>query len=231
MVMTHDTVLALVKKTVWYCTVAIFLCLTGVSCSTEQKIIISIDASDRVYVEQQQVTLEELGPKLKTLRNTDSDPQVFLRGDKKASYNQIMQVMSAVKAAGFTKIALVANQPNVIGAGQPGLTRMPEDTHLTIAEADILRRQIEACWNVPLGGPDMQNMVVELSVSYNPDYTVASADIVDKSRYTSDPFFHSAADSAVRAVRNQKCRPLELPADKYDQWKHITLRLSVRDVL
>ena len=41
----------------------------------------------------------------------------------------------------------------------------------------------------------------------------------------------AAADSAVRAVRNPKCSPLELPADKYDQWKRIDFTFDPRDML
>lgn len=104
-------------------------------------------------------------------------------------------------------------------------------TRLTISEEDALRRQISACWNAPIGARDAQNLVVELVIDVNPDRTVLNTDIVDKARYASDSFFRAAADSAVRAVRNPKCSPLELPADKYSQWKRIDFTFDPRDML
>ena len=83
----------------------------------------------------------------------------------------------------------------------------------------------------PIGARDAKNLIVELTLDVNPDRTVANAEIVDKSRYASDSFFRAAADSAMRAVRNPRCSPLELPADKYDQWKHIDFTFDPRDML
>lgn len=104
-------------------------------------------------------------------------------------------------------------------------------SRLTISEEDALRRQISSCWNAPVGARDIQNLVVELVIDVSPDRTVMNTDIVDKGRYASDSFFRAAADSAVRAVRNPKCSPLELPADKYDQWKRIDFTFDPRDML
>jgi outer membrane biosynthesis protein TonB len=104
-------------------------------------------------------------------------------------------------------------------------------TRLTITEEDALRRQIEQCWNPPVGARDAQNLIVEVIIDVNPDRTVANAEIVDKGRYASDPFFRAAADSAVRAVRSPKCSPLELSVDKYEQWKRINFTFDPREML
>jgi hypothetical protein len=74
-------------------------------------------------------------------------------------------------------------------------------------------------------------LIVEVLIDVNQDRTVANADIVDKARYASDSFFRAAADAAVRAVRNPRCSPLILPADKYDQWKRIDFTFDPRDML
>ena len=115
---------------------------------------------------------------------------------------------------------------------QPAASTAPSlSSRLTISEEDALRRQIEQCWNPPIGARDAQTLIVELVITVNADRTVADTDIVDKSRYASDPFFRAAADAAVRAVRNPKCSPLEVPADKYDQWKRIDFTFDPRDML
>jgi len=116
--------------------------------------------------------------------------------------------------------------PTPVASQAPSLSN-----RLTISDEDALRRQIEQCWSPPIGARDAQSLVVEVLIDVNPDRTVASTDIVDKARYNTDSFFRAAADAAVRAVRNPHCNPLELPADKYDQWKRIDFNFDPRDML
>ncbi|MDX2028125.1 MAG: energy transducer TonB [Alphaproteobacteria bacterium] len=102
---------------------------------------------------------------------------------------------------------------------------------LTISEEDALRRQIQQCWNMPIGARDAHNLIVEVIINVNPDRTVQSAEIVDKSRMATDSFYRAAAESALRALYNPRCTPLELPADRYDQWKRINFTFDPRDML
>lgn len=68
-------------------------------------------------------------------------------------------------------------------------------------------------------------MVVEIKVVVNPDRTVRSAVIVDRARM-SDPFYRTLGESAVRALLNPRCSPLQLPESKYSTWNTITFRFS-----
>lgn len=102
---------------------------------------------------------------------------------------------------------------------------------LTISQEDLLRRQITQCWNMPIGARDAQSLIVEVAIDVNPDRTVQHAEIVDKSRMATDPFYRAAAEAALRAVYNPKCSPLELPPDQYEQWKHIDFTFDPRDML
>lgn len=102
---------------------------------------------------------------------------------------------------------------------------------LTISEQDALRRQLSQCWNVMAGAKYAEDLVVELRVIMNPDRTVNSASILDRSRYNRDTHFRAAAEAALRALRNPQCSPLALPAEKYDQWQSIVLTFDPRDML
>jgi outer membrane biosynthesis protein TonB len=121
-------------------------------------------------------------------------------------------------------------QTNVVNGGQGGLGPSLSD-RLTISEEDALRRQIQQCWNIPAGARDAEKLVVEVLIEMNPDRTVREARIVDDGRLGSDPFFRAAAESALRALRNPKCSPLELPPDQYEQWKTINFTFDPRDML
>jgi outer membrane biosynthesis protein TonB len=107
-------------------------------------------------------------------------------------------------------------QPN---QGQP----LPIGERMTMSEEDALRKQLEGCWNVPYGAKDAENTTVDVYMVINQDRTLMSAQIVDMGRYNSDSFFRAMADSAMRAVRNPQCSPFDLPADKYEAWKTITV--------
>ena len=101
---------------------------------------------------------------------------------------------------------------------------------MTMSEMDALRRQLSRCWNIMAGAEGAEQLIVELKMEVNPDRTLRNAEVTDLGRYARDPFFRAAADSALRAVRNPLCNPLNLPPDKYDQWKVITVRFDPREM-
>ena len=113
----------------------------------------------------------------------------------------------------------------------PAPPRPSLDQRLTISELDSIRRQIEACWSIPAGARDAENLIVDISVVMNPDGTVQRAEIVDRSRLTSDPFYRAAAESALRAVLHPRCSPLILPPRKYQQWRRFTLSFNPKELI
>lgn len=105
---------------------------------------------------------------------------------------------------------------------------LPLGDSLTVSEVDMLRRQLERCWDIPIGARDAQNLVIKVHLVVNPDRTVRRAEIVEKARYHSDSFFRAAADSALRAVHSPDCTPLNLPERKYASWKEIVVTFDPR---
>lgn len=102
---------------------------------------------------------------------------------------------------------------------------------LTVSELDAFKHQIEPCWNVPAGAKFAEDLAVEVRVFMNPDRTVRDATVLDQGRYGRDTHFRAAADAAIRALRNPRCSPLQLPPDKYEQWKTISIRFDPREML
>ena len=119
----------------------------------------------------------------------------------------------------------------VVKKAEPAPPRPSLDQRLTISELDAIRRQIEACWSIPAGARDAENLIVDISVIMNPDGTVQRAEIVDRSRLTSDPFYRAAAESALRAVLHPRCSPLRLPPQKYRQWRRFTLSFNPKELI
>lgn len=137
----------------------------------------------------------------------------------------VAKLKPAVQAKDDTK-APAQNTPAETKSLAPSLS-----DRLTISDEDALRRQLSLCWNMPVGARDAENLIVEVLITVNQDRTVANAEIVDRARYSTDGFFRAAADAAIRAVRHPNCTPLQLPADKYEQWKTIRFFFDPRDML
>jgi outer membrane biosynthesis protein TonB len=94
---------------------------------------------------------------------------------------------------------------------------------VTMSEIDMVRRQIEQCWNLPAGARDARDMQVSIVVDMNADGTPRGAAIEDQGRMAANPAYRVAAESALRAVLNPRCHPFKLPRDKYERWKRMTL--------
>ena len=106
----------------------------------------------------------------------------------------------------------------------------PLGEKMTMSEEDALRAQLEKCWNVPFGAKDAENMSVEIFMVINRNRTLREARIVNMPRYHSDSFFRAAADSALRAVNSSLCSPFDVPPDKYDVWKTVTVTFNPKDM-
>ena len=107
---------------------------------------------------------------------------------------------------------------------------LPLGDRVTVSEMDMLRRQLERCWTIPIGARDAENLAIDIFMVVNPDRTVHHAKIVDQRRYKRDHFYRAAADSALRAVHHPECRPLDLPERKYALWKEIVVTFNPKEM-
>lgn len=74
----------------------------------KEPITVTIDPEGRIFVKEEEVTIDQLVPKLNQLAVTGLDERIYVRGDRTASYGTIMQVMGTINGAGFRRIGLVA---------------------------------------------------------------------------------------------------------------------------
>ncbi len=77
----------------------------------KEPLVVSIDSACKPYLQEKQLDGPDLITKLKAITGANADARIFVRGDKSASYGCIMQVMGSISAAGFNKVALVAELP------------------------------------------------------------------------------------------------------------------------
>ena len=127
--------------------------------------------------------------------------------------------------------AKVAPRERTAPSQRRGSPRHDPTLRLTRSEYDALSRQISRCWNFPAGAKDAGTLIVAIKVVVNRDRTVRAADIVDRARYNRDPYYRSAAESAVRALFNPRCSPLLLPPSKYDLWRSFIFDFNPKEML
>jgi biopolymer transport protein TolR len=82
--------------------------------SDSTPITITVNAQDQIYLQNSQVQLSNLVATLQQISQNNQDRRIFVRGDKDVSYGDMLDVMATITQGGFTKVALLAKQP------QPG---------------------------------------------------------------------------------------------------------------
>ena len=73
----------------------------------DEPLSISVDAKGNVYIQETKVKKEDLIAKLTAITGQKRDSRIFVRGDKSIDYGKVMEIVGAINAAGFTKVALI----------------------------------------------------------------------------------------------------------------------------
>ena len=81
---------------------------------TDEPLTVSINSAGQIYLQESPIVLPELVPKLRAITGENPDTRIFLRGDKEINYGLVMEIMSAINSAGFSKVALITKMPFTI---------------------------------------------------------------------------------------------------------------------
>lgn len=78
----------------------------------KEPLVITINSDCKTYLQNNEIAVDQLGPRLQAITNNDVTTSIYVRGDKAANYGCVLQVMGLISSAGFSKVSLVAEQPN-----------------------------------------------------------------------------------------------------------------------
>lgn len=78
--------------------------------SDTQPITVSVNAAGQIFIQETEIPLDEVVPKLQAIAQTGYDERIYVRGDKSADYGTVMRVMARISAAGFRNLGLVTLQ-------------------------------------------------------------------------------------------------------------------------
>jgi len=85
----------------------------------EEPLSVTMAGDGRVMIQETEVPLADLVPRLQAIAAERESARVFLRADGSIPYDQVMTVMGALNAGGFREIGLVtdAGGPALDGSG------------------------------------------------------------------------------------------------------------------
>ncbi|MEQ9244976.1 MAG: protein TolR [Nitratireductor sp.] len=78
--------------------------------SETQPITVSVNNEGQIYLQETEVPIEEVVPKLQAIARSGYDERIYVRGDRAADYGTVMQVMARISAAGYRNLGLVTLQ-------------------------------------------------------------------------------------------------------------------------
>lgn len=75
--------------------------------SEQEPLSVTIDAKGKVYLQETEIAVEKLAPKLQAVTQEKKDTRIFVRGDRRLDYGLVMKVVGEINGAGFTHVALI----------------------------------------------------------------------------------------------------------------------------
>lgn len=81
---------------------------------------VTIDIDGKVFIQDGEISLDELVPKLMAVAKNGVEDRIYVRGDKDADYGTVMRVMARISAAGFKKIGLITQEETGTAAAPSG---------------------------------------------------------------------------------------------------------------
>ena len=84
---------------------------------TEQRMVVTIDREQRVYLGDQPINIHDLGRRLRQPGVDNAKKMIYLRADERVPFGAFASVMDAVKQAGITNISIVTQPLDTKPAG------------------------------------------------------------------------------------------------------------------
>ncbi|WP_026941926.1 ExbD/TolR family protein [Hellea balneolensis] len=77
--------------------------------SQQEPITITVDFEGGVFIQDEEISLDELATRLIAVSTNGYEERIYLRGDRDTDYGEVMKVMARINTAGFTNIGLVTD--------------------------------------------------------------------------------------------------------------------------
>ena len=75
--------------------------------SDNEPLELTISKDGNIYIQETEVKINELIPKLIAITDNRLDTKIYVRGDEVINYGKVMRVLGELSGSGFTKVALI----------------------------------------------------------------------------------------------------------------------------
>ena len=75
--------------------------------SDNEPLEITINSDGNIFIQETEITLRELVPKLVAITDNRLDTKIYVRGDEVIDYGRVMKVLGELSGSGFSKVALI----------------------------------------------------------------------------------------------------------------------------
>ena len=75
----------------------------------KEPLTITVDPEGKIFLQDTEIKLDEIVPKLTAIAKNGYEERIFVRGDRRVNYGVMMQIMGTISGAGFRKLALVSD--------------------------------------------------------------------------------------------------------------------------
>ena len=75
--------------------------------SDNEPLEVTINSDGNIFIQETEITLRELVPKLVAITDNRLDTKIYVRGDEVIDYGRVMRVLGELSGSGFSKVALI----------------------------------------------------------------------------------------------------------------------------
>ena len=75
--------------------------------SDNEPLEVTINSEGDIFIQETQISLKELVPKLIAITDNRLDTKIYVRGDEIIDYGRVMKVLGELSGSGFSKVALI----------------------------------------------------------------------------------------------------------------------------
>ncbi len=82
---------------------------------TEELLVVTVAKNGKIYLNDNAMSLGEIGQKLRAIVKSQPNKQVYLRADQDVRYGLVMQTIAEIKQAGIERLGMVTRPPTQEG--------------------------------------------------------------------------------------------------------------------
>ncbi|AFB26054.1 MULTISPECIES: protein TolR [spotted fever group] len=78
----------------------------------DEPLVVTINNNGKIFLLESPIERMHLTDKLANITKEKKDARIFVRGDRNVSYGQVVEIVTEIHAAGFSRVALISNIKN-----------------------------------------------------------------------------------------------------------------------